>query len=40
MAKKTDKNKPLRLLMGLMVVSSLWFVWKNRRKFKEALNHG
>lgn len=40
MAKKVDRNKPLKSLLGMMVVSSLWFAWKNRRKIREVLNHG
>lgn len=40
MAKKVDRNKPLKSLLGMMVVSSLWFAWKNRHKIQEVLNHG
>jgi hypothetical protein len=40
MSKKIDRNKPLKSLLGMMIVSSLWFGWKNRRKIKEALNNG
>lgn len=40
MAKKIDRNKPLKSLLGLIVVSSLWFVWKNRHKIQEVIDNG